>query len=287
MDREKRGAHDLTLARAGRRPDPGQIPLDNPGERVNLPTDRSYETPASSSPCRPPRRAPSGPATACTGSIRPVRGSRSRRKANRGRPETPEEAPRGFCFGAAKWRSGSQRRQRATDRGKDPLGIAGAEGVEIVFGYPGGAILPAYDAMLDYPVRHVARGGTSRVRPHGRRLRAGQRARGRGHRHLRTGGHEPHHRHRHRDARLDPHRLHHRPGAEQARGQRCLPGDRCHRHHPAHHQAQLAGDRGQGHRPHGARGLRDRAGWPPRARAPRHHQGRAPGERPISCGPSR
>ena len=24
-----------------------------------------------------------------------------------------------------------------------------------VFGYPGGAILPAYDAMLDYPVRHV------------------------------------------------------------------------------------------------------------------------------------
>jgi acetolactate synthase-1/2/3 large subunit len=29
------------------------------------------------------------------------------------------------------------------------------EGVKIVFGYPGGAILPAYDAMLDYPIRHV------------------------------------------------------------------------------------------------------------------------------------
>src|SRR5574342_1145040 len=29
------------------------------------------------------------------------------------------------------------------------------EGVNPVFGYPGGAILPAYDAMLDYPVRHV------------------------------------------------------------------------------------------------------------------------------------
>jgi len=29
------------------------------------------------------------------------------------------------------------------------------EGVNVVFGYPGGAILPAYDAMLDYPVRHV------------------------------------------------------------------------------------------------------------------------------------
>ncbi|MBI4911397.1 MAG: biosynthetic-type acetolactate synthase large subunit [Acidobacteria bacterium] len=29
------------------------------------------------------------------------------------------------------------------------------EGVDTVFGYPGGAILPAYDAMLGYPIRHV------------------------------------------------------------------------------------------------------------------------------------
>src|SRR3954467_8064720 len=29
------------------------------------------------------------------------------------------------------------------------------EGVKTVFGYPGGAILPAYDAMLDFPIRHV------------------------------------------------------------------------------------------------------------------------------------
>ena len=29
------------------------------------------------------------------------------------------------------------------------------EGVTDVFGYPGGAILPAYDAMLKYPIRHV------------------------------------------------------------------------------------------------------------------------------------
>src|SRR4051812_30698613 len=28
-------------------------------------------------------------------------------------------------------------------------------GVDTVFGYPGGAILPAYDAMLDYPIHHV------------------------------------------------------------------------------------------------------------------------------------
>jgi acetolactate synthase-1/2/3 large subunit len=29
------------------------------------------------------------------------------------------------------------------------------EGVQTVFGYPGGAILPAYDAMLEYPIHHV------------------------------------------------------------------------------------------------------------------------------------
>jgi len=29
------------------------------------------------------------------------------------------------------------------------------EGVEVVFGYPGGTILPTYDAMVDVPVRHV------------------------------------------------------------------------------------------------------------------------------------
>ena len=29
------------------------------------------------------------------------------------------------------------------------------EGVSTVFGYPGGAILPTYDAMLGYPIRHV------------------------------------------------------------------------------------------------------------------------------------
>jgi len=29
------------------------------------------------------------------------------------------------------------------------------EGVDVVFGYPGGAIMPAYDAMPAYPIRHV------------------------------------------------------------------------------------------------------------------------------------
>src|SRR5947199_8624272 len=29
------------------------------------------------------------------------------------------------------------------------------QGVKDIFGYPGGAILPAYDAMLGYPIRHI------------------------------------------------------------------------------------------------------------------------------------
>ncbi|HSR56816.1 MAG TPA: thiamine pyrophosphate-binding protein, partial [Candidatus Binataceae bacterium] len=30
-----------------------------------------------------------------------------------------------------------------------------AEGVDVIFGYPGGAILPTYDALLDSKVKHV------------------------------------------------------------------------------------------------------------------------------------
>jgi len=29
------------------------------------------------------------------------------------------------------------------------------EGVEVIFGYPGGANMPIYDAMLNYPIKHV------------------------------------------------------------------------------------------------------------------------------------
>jgi acetolactate synthase-1/2/3 large subunit len=33
--------------------------------------------------------------------------------------------------------------------------VLGRVGVDVVFGYPGGAIMPAYDAMLKYSIRHV------------------------------------------------------------------------------------------------------------------------------------
>ncbi|MCX6621448.1 MAG: thiamine pyrophosphate-binding protein, partial [Acidobacteria bacterium] len=29
------------------------------------------------------------------------------------------------------------------------------EGVECIFGYPGGVTLPFYDALYDHPIRHV------------------------------------------------------------------------------------------------------------------------------------
>ena len=41
-------------------------------------------------------------------------------------------------------------------RGADALLRALAEqGVELVFGYPGGAIMPVYDALVDSPIRHI------------------------------------------------------------------------------------------------------------------------------------
>src|SRR3984957_11938220 len=30
-----------------------------------------------------------------------------------------------------------------------------AEGVDVIFGYPGGAILPTYDALLDSKIKHI------------------------------------------------------------------------------------------------------------------------------------
>ena len=42
-----------------------------------------------------------------------------------------------------------------TNGGKALMDSLEAQGVEIVFGLPGGAILPAYDPLLDSSIRHV------------------------------------------------------------------------------------------------------------------------------------
>src|SRR5688500_19430687 len=44
----------------------------------------------------------------------------------------------------------------ATVRGADALLRAlEAEGVDLIFGYPGGAIMPVYDALVDSSIRHI------------------------------------------------------------------------------------------------------------------------------------
>ena len=116
------------------------------------------------------------------------------------------------------------------------------EGVEVMFGLPGGCILPAYDPILDSSIRHIL------VR---HEQGAGHMAEGYAHVTGRPGvamvtsgpgGHEP------RDAAvrrlhgLDPDGRHHRPGADRGDRHRRLPGVRHRRHHPLGHQAQRAGD---------------------------------------------
>ena len=116
------------------------------------------------------------------------------------------------------------------------------EGVTDVFGYPGGAILPAYDAMLEFPIRHILvrheQGATHMAdgyaRASGTRRRRDC--------HLGPRRHQHGHRHRHGDDGLVADRLHHRSGRQQADRLRRLSGDRHHRHHAADHQAQLSGD---------------------------------------------
>ena len=134
------------------------------------------------------------------------------------------------------------------------------EGVDVVFGYPGGAIMPAYDAMLEYPIHHVLvrheQGAAHMADGYARASRQGRRVR----RHVGAGRDEPRHRHRHGDARLDR-RSSASPGrcSSKLHRQRRLPGDRHHRRHAADHQAQLPRDARRGHRADAARGVLHRA----------------------------
>ena len=132
------------------------------------------------------------------------------------------------------------------------LQMAGAEmvikalvdqGVDVVFGYPGGAVLPIYDALFKQNrlrhilVRHEQARGARRRRlcaldRQGRRGAGDQRPR----RHQR--GDRPH---RRADG-FGAAGLPHRPGADASDRQRRLPGGRHHRHHAALHQAQLPGE---------------------------------------------
>ena len=113
-----------------------------------------------------------------------------------------------------------------------------------MFGYPGGAVLPIYDALFQHPkIRHVlvrheagaAHAAEGYARSTGKPgvvlVTSGP-----GATNAVTGI---------ADAFLDsiPHGCHHRTSCDQADRLGCLSGSRHHRHHPPLHQAQLSGQR--------------------------------------------
>ena len=113
------------------------------------------------------------------------------------------------------------------------------EGVEVMFGLPGGAILPVYDPLIDSSIRHIlvrheqgaghmASGLRARDRP-ARRRDGHERSRGDQHRHAAL----------RRVHGLDPDRRDHRSGRVLGDRHRRVPGGRHRRHHDAGHEAQL------------------------------------------------
>ena len=137
-----------------------------------------------------------------------------------------------------------------------------AEGVDVVFGLPGGANLPTYDAFVDGGIRHILvrheAGGGHAAEGYAKatgKVGVAFATSGPGATNLITPI---------CDAMMDsvPVRVHHRPGAHRAARHRRLPGGRHDRHHDAGRQALVhdpapagdpAGDpRGLPHRPHRA-----------------------------------
>ena len=158
------------------------------------------------------------------------------------------------------------------------------EGVTTVFGYPGGAILPTYDAMLDYPVRHVLvrheQGATHMADGYARAgggVGVAMATSG-------PGRDESGHRYRYRDDGLLADRLHHRSGAQQADWLRRVSGDRHRRHHPANHEAQLSRHAGGRHHARDEGSVPSREVRTSRPRTGRYHQGRAAGVDGVGVG---
>ena len=152
------------------------------------------------------------------------------------------------------------------------------QGVDVLFGYPGGVILPLYDVLGDYPeLRHVlvrheqgaAHAADGYARATGS-VGVCMGTSGPGATNLVTGI---------ATAKLDSIPMVAITGnvAGALLGQGRLPGDRHHRHHPADDEAQLPRPRRRRAPARLRRGVPHRADRPSRARAHRHHEGRPPG----------
>ena len=157
------------------------------------------------------------------------------------------------------------------------------QGVEYVFGYPGGAVLPIYDALFGQnQVRHVLVRQERRRGPCGGGLCAFDRQGRRAARHLRPRRHQRDHRPHRRPDGFDPARLHHRSGADASDRLRRVPGMRHDRHHPQLHQAQLSRAPDRGSAAHPARGVLRRLAGSAGARRHRHAQGHPVRDRRLS-----
>ena len=158
------------------------------------------------------------------------------------------------------------------------------EGVDVVFGYPGGAIMPAYDAMIKYPIRHILvrheQGAAHMADGYARasgKVGVAMATSGPGATNLVTGI---------ADAMLDSIPIVCITGQVPSwlLGTRRVPGDRHHRRHAADHQAQLPGDQARGHHAGDPPGVLHRELRPPGPGGGRHHQGRAAEELRVQLG---
>ena len=156
------------------------------------------------------------------------------------------------------------------------------EGVEFVFGYPGGAILPIYDEMFKQDkVKHIlVRHEQAAVHgADGYARSTGEGGRGDGD--LRSGTDQCGHRDRYRLHGFHPAGDHQRPGSDSRHRPGCLPGGRHRRHHAPVREAQLPGQGRQGPRDHHQEGLLHRQDRAPGTGAGGHPQGRAAGQDPV------
>ena len=168
-------------------------------------------------------------------------------------------------------------------QGSTPMELTGAQAlikslemqqVEVMFGLPGGAILPVYDPIIDSSIRHIL---VRHEQGAGHMAEGYAQVTGRPGVAIVTSG-PGSHQHRHPAGRrlhgLDPAGGGDRAGGHRGHRHRRLPGERHHRHHHGHHQAQLADHRRGRHPPGGGRGVPRGHHRTPRPGADRRPQGR-------------
>ena len=148
------------------------------------------------------------------------------------------------------------------------------QGVDTIFGYPGGAVLPIYDALFQQNfVKHILvrheQGAVHAAEGYARSTgKVGVRAR-----HLRSRRDQRRHRPHRRADGFHSAGLHHRAGADASDRLGRLPGMRHGRHHAPLHQAQLSREaRSRICRASCTRRSMSRA-RPPRSGRDRHSQG--------------